>query len=136
MISGIRLPSGSELTTRCPIELILRKSNDVEFQARVSILVPGGTPTEAPFSIKDQVDLEERIRQAQAQIVAGLGTTRVSKSSIVVEVEGCLVRPSVRPSVSSHRHSPFNVDDRCKATKFVNHRFAWNSQRCRVLIDD
>ena len=77
----------SELTTRCPIEIVMRKSN-TSFRARVSLHEPGANPSTAPFNIVSQDKLEQAIDEAQRAMVAGLGDVRVSKSSIVVEVTG------------------------------------------------
>jgi energy-coupling factor transporter ATP-binding protein EcfA2 len=37
MVSGIRLPSASKLTTRCPIEINLSHDDDIAFQGKVFV---------------------------------------------------------------------------------------------------
>jgi GTP-binding protein EngB required for normal cell division len=72
MISGIKLPSGSELTTRCPIELILRQSTH-DFEARVTLRnhadVLNSTPT-TDFPLRSPSALEVAIAAAQQGMVS------------------------------------------------------------------
>lgn len=83
MISGVKLPSGSELTTRCPIELILRQSSSGDFEARVSVRddTTSEPPTAGAFSLKSTSELETAIADAQRRMVMLLVGAQTNKQT-------------------------------------------------------
>ena len=90
-LSGIELPSSSELTTRCPTRL--RMETQPNWRCVVRIIWKDTSQPVQTTEVKDQSDLTEAIRTAQASILKHESVlegkpVEVSKSVVEVQVYG------------------------------------------------
>lgn len=85
-ISGIPFPKGSGLVTRCPIELILKRSEDKDqaWEANVSVRWNEDQPSEAG-PVSDMNALLTKIQQL-SEILSSRGVNGFSHHSIIVRV--------------------------------------------------
>lgn len=84
-ISGIPFPRGSGLVTRCPLELIMKKSTDLQWKAEVSVRWERPEqPAESGIAANID-DLLTRI-QALSNVLSESGINGFSRDSIVIRV--------------------------------------------------
>nr|Q5U752.1 RecName: Full=Interferon-induced GTP-binding protein Mx; AltName: Full=Interferon-inducible Mx protein [Solea senegalensis]AAV49303.1 interpheron-inducible Mx protein [Solea senegalensis]ACD93188.1 Mx protein [Solea senegalensis] len=77
-LSGVALPRGSGIVTRCPLELKMKRKNDGEgWQGKISY-------QDHEEEIQDPADVEKKIEEAQIQI-AGVGVG-ISENMISLEI--------------------------------------------------
>jgi interferon-induced GTP-binding protein Mx1 len=84
-ISGIPFPRGSGLVTRCPLELIMKKTINSDWKAEISVRWDLPSQPEESGTVTNIDDLLTRIR-ALSDILANAGENGFSSDSIVIKV--------------------------------------------------